>query len=357
MSTVDIKILTYNCWHALAPKNLIQFRDLEASNRKIERYLVQLENLKKLNADIVFLQEVSPIQDRASDFEKLGYDVCYQVDQSGLKFFGVGLPTNLSTGLVILAKPEFNLKKLFGQKLSGNPGFTGVNFSFQITENRFALFASTEHPQFGRSLLICTHLHHGTEGTALLESTLTKALENGTLSIDEIEVLRSEVRTAELRRKNELEILFSAAQVFEKKFDQIILAGDLNSSETSSVYNQVLFQNYIDTYRNKNIESDKDTYQGFTWDKSVNKENIQFGHGFDLPMSSFGRHEIRELFHTYNDRSRRIDFIFLKNLSSGRSTRIMNSKLLNIDSHSKQLFGSDHLAVLTELSKGRAREI
>ena len=343
----SLKVLTYNCWHALTAKNLIQFRELEPPGRKAERYKIQLENLKRIDADFVFLQEVSPIHERINGFKSLGYDVCTQVDQSGIKAFGFGIPMNLSTGLVILAKPEMKMRKLFGQKLSGNPGFTGVDFSFQITENRYAVFASSENSDFGRTLLVCTHLHHGTENTPLIESMLKRALGSGLLSAEEYEISKAEIKAADLRRKNELDILFSAVHVFEKSFDQIIFAGDLNSSESSQAYTQVLYENFKDTYRSVHVESSDPDYQGFTWDIEVDHENIEFGHQFELPMNSFGREDVRALFNEYNDRRRRIDFIFLKNLKG--DLKILDAKLLKFDSASSEIMGSDHLAVLTNL--------
>ena len=333
----------------MTAKNFAQFRELEPAGRKLERYQIQIENLKKLNADVVFLQEVSPIQDRAHEFEAIGYEVCLQVDQSGLKFFGFGLPANLSTGLMILAKPEFNMKKLFGQKLSGNPGFTGVDFSFQVTENRYAVFAASTHADFGRTLFACTHLHHGTENTELIESMLTRALQSGVLNAEEYETSKSEIKAADLRRKNELDIMFSAVHVFEKNFDQVILAGDFNSSESSKAYEQVIDEKYLDTYRSEHQDKTSDLYPGYTWDISQNAENIGYGHDFELPMSSFGRSDVRDLFNEYNDRKRRIDFIFLKALNKKIEIKILDSKLIKFESASKGILGSDHLAVMTSL--------
>lgn len=344
-----LKILTYNCWHALTAKNLVQFRELEPPGRKAERYKVQIENLRRINADVVFLQEVSPIQDRTHEFEALGYDVCMQVDQSGLKLFGLGFPANLSTGLVILAKPEFNMQKLFGQKLSGNPGFTGVDFSFQTTENRYAVFASSDHADFGRTLFACTHLHHGTENTEAIEDLLTRAVTSGILTLEECDISRAEIKAADMRRKNELDILFSAVNVFEKNFDQIVLAGDFNSSESSKAYTQVLFENYVDTYRSAHSESEDPAYKGYTWDISANAENIDFGHQFELPMNSFGRTEVKDLFNEYNDRKRRIDFIFLKNLKKRHRLEVLDSELMKFDSSTSKIMGSDHLAVLSRI--------
>ncbi len=351
MKASEIKVLTYNCWHALTAKNLVQFRELEPLGRRLKRYQLQLEKIKEIDADIVFLQEVSPIHDRLLSFESLGYEAVMQVDQSGIKAFGLGLPTNLSTGIMILAKPEFKIKKLFGQKLSGNPGFTGVNFSFQLTENRYALFASSEHPIFGRTLFACTHLHHGTENSPLIEEMLELAVGDRILSSEECEISKSEIHAADLRRRNELDILFSAMHIFEKSFDQIILAGDFNSSESSSAYTQILFENYIDTYRSVHSLNSEASYAGFTWDISENSKNIGYGHQFELPMSSFGRTQVKELFNRYNDRKRRIDFIFLKSLNKKVSSQIGASDLVKLGDQDQEFFGSDHFGVLTRIAK------
>ncbi len=348
--SANLKVLTYNCWHALTAKNLIEFRDLEPEGRRLERYKIQIQNFQKLDPDILFLQEVSPMHERVESFEKLGYEVAYQVDQSGLKLFGLGLPSNLSTGLAILTKPELKLKKLFGHKLSGNPGFTGIHFSLQFTENRYALFAAAEHPQWGNILLVNTHLHHGTENTPVIEKMLDEALQNHQMTEKEYKISKDEIRAADLRRKSELDILFSAVHVFEKKFDRVLLAGDFNSSESGTAYQQVIQENYIDTYRTKHLDPKDPTFEAYTWDNSVNLENINFGHEFELPMDNFGREEIKDFFNVYNDRKRRIDFLFAKDLKSGlnvKSSQVV--EISGLDGSGNRMFGSDHLGVLSEI--------
>jgi endonuclease/exonuclease/phosphatase family metal-dependent hydrolase len=345
----QLKILTYNCWHALTVKNLVEFRDLEPEGRRQKRYEVQLENFKKLDPDILFLQEVSPLHVRTLDFENLGYELVSQVDQSGVKLFGFGIPNNLSTGLAILAKPGLNLKKLFGQKLSGQLGFTGTNFSLQLSENRYALFAKAQHPEWGNLLLVNTHLHHGTENTPLIEKMLSEALTSQKMNQREYKISKNEIRLADLRRKNELDILFSAVHVFEKSFDRVLLAGDFNSSESGQAYRQVLNENYLDTFRTKHLDPLAPDYLGFTWDNARNLQNIDYGHEFELPMDNFGRADIRELFNVFNDRQRRIDFLFFKELKSGAD--ILKSQVIDIASQRDgvELFGSDHLGLLTEI--------
>ena len=129
----------------------------------------------------------------------------------------------------------------------------------------------------------------------------------------------------------------------------MILAGDFNSSESGEAYQQVIADGYIDSYRVAHPDPTALEFSGYTWDKSHNTQNIEFGHEFELPMDNFGRPEMKDLFNVFNDRKRRIDFLFFKDLKSG--TEVLSSKVVEISSKQKDevLFGSDHLGVLTEL--------
>lgn len=338
----SLKVCTYNCWHGRTSKSLLEFSSLEDPKRHQKRLQIQLEELKSLSADIFFLQEVSPMNLRSQQVSQyLGYDSVHQIDQSGMKLFGVGLPKGLDTGLCILAHPKYKLKKLFGLKLSGSPGRIGSQFSFQFNENRFALFAQITLEDNQTILLVNTHLHHGTESHPWILYQIGKFEEQNLISNEQALILKSEIKSADDRRQSELEILFSAIDELKNSFSAVILAGDFNSDRNSKAYQFVVDKNLTDSYAELHPSQNTPT-----WDVGTNSENILIGRNFDLPMSDFGNPKVKQLFVDYNERPRCIDFIFYTDLELNLKPR--KSDVCLVYSEKEKMFGSDHLGVLTE---------
>ena len=105
----------------------------------------------------------------------------YEIDNAGLKIFSLGLPTNLRSGLAILAKKGLGLKKLGARKLSGHPGGCSRVGSFQFHEFRYALAAGVR-VQDTDLLLMNTHLHHGLAPTPELTGALDQLVTRGEIT-------------------------------------------------------------------------------------------------------------------------------------------------------------------------------
>ena len=118
-----LTVLNYNIWHGLNPTSALRFDEFETRERREARLAGFLEQARALDPDIIFLQEVNPAPDRSKGIARaLGYDRVFLVDNAGIKIGSLGLPTNLRSGLAILAKKDQGLKKLGGRKLAGTLG-------------------------------------------------------------------------------------------------------------------------------------------------------------------------------------------------------------------------------------------
>src|SRR4051812_38490295 len=128
-----MKLITYNVWHGLNGSGILKFGELEPAGRRTERIHYQLRNLQQLDPDILFLQEMNPVMELSRQFARvLGMSVVSQIDQTGIKILEGGFPSNLQSGLSILAKRKWNLKKVGGIKLSGRRGFVSPFLSLQL---------------------------------------------------------------------------------------------------------------------------------------------------------------------------------------------------------------------------------
>ncbi|HEX4925173.1 MAG TPA: hypothetical protein VFV50_13860, partial [Bdellovibrionales bacterium] len=175
---MKLKAVTYNVWHGLSGQGLFRFSELEPPGRKELRKKAQIENLRAEKPDLLFLQEVNPIVSGSRFYaDNLGLHEVHQTDQAGLELFGFGLPTNLRTGLCILADPKWRLTKVAGVRLSGR-GYLSDSMSLQLAEFRYALFARLEKD--GKSLLaVNLHLHHGPILTRTMEARLDELTGSG----------------------------------------------------------------------------------------------------------------------------------------------------------------------------------
>ena len=200
------RFLTYNLWHGLSPASPLAFAALEPKGRRDLREAEQIRLFQELKPDLCFFQEVNPVFPRVQTLTRqTGMSAVLQPDLVGLKLFGLGLPVNLHSGLVILAAKSLGLKKLAGVSLS-RPGTHWVHNwgSWQLKEERFALFAEAMLPNWGRVLIVNTHLHHGLEATPDFESKLQKIAKE--LDVDEqiIDELHARLSKGSARRLQEL---------------------------------------------------------------------------------------------------------------------------------------------------------
>ena len=118
-------IVSYNAWHGLDAGEF-WVTATESPEQNAGRLRFQVEQIAKESADVILLQEVNPLPQRAEEYvtalQELGLDYTHvhQVDACGIRLSETrALIPGLNNGLAILAKKELQLKKIQGLKLSG----------------------------------------------------------------------------------------------------------------------------------------------------------------------------------------------------------------------------------------------
>jgi len=347
-----MRILTYNLWHGLSGSGVTKFGELESYERRQKRYQNQLEILQTGLADIIFLQELNPVKLRAKQIaNSLGMNQVHTVSNAGMKLMGLGIPSNLHSGIALLYRSPWELKSLKKVKLSGSPiSFSKSNISFQWSESRYALLAEMTHPKFGSALFINAHLHHGFQIPVTLDSQLRTWHKEGQLDIRIFNNLVIQLRDGEIRRTDEVARLLEAIGSYKTKFRTVILGGDFNGSPQSVAVSHIQRFGFLDLW----LEFHWDT-EGYTWDKSTNEVNHEKlkqcpstvrlkNTGLKGELLSTLNGQIKEL----ETKARRIDYIFLKN-ESREEFKLLSVDLFATEAEEDGIVPSDHFGVLAEI--------
>ena len=299
-----LTVLNYNIWHGLNPTSALRFDEFETRERREARLAGFLEQARALDPDIIFLQEVNPAPDRSKGIARaLGYDRVFLVDNAGIKIGSLGLPTNLRSGLAILAKKDLGLKKLGGRKLSGSLGSCSRFFSFQYNEFRYLLAAAVT-VQGRRVLLLNTHLHHGLEVTPEIEQALDDLVAGGQVTRERADEVIAVTNRASERRSGELARAVAFAEGLGLGNTPALFAGDFNATPGAPELTRL-----IDTVGFQSVTCDDDP-DGLllTWDTKRNP-NTGFVAGFK-PVNEFESFIMDHLKPVVLGQSRRLDYIF-----------------------------------------------
>lgn len=349
---MTFKVATYNIWHGLNGDGSIRMGSLEPKGRKFLRLNYQRDILRDLGADLIFLQEVNPCPQLSADFaEYLGFDEVHQIDNAGLKILGLGFPKILLGGITILARPELKLTLVESVKLSG-PRFSFSNdfISMQLYENRYALIAIVSHPKIGNLLVANFHLHHGLEITQSFLKKIEELRIAQLISQKDYDLILEVGKSAQQRRFTEITALGQALQRIQKSHNiqNTILAGDLNCSEESKEWHNLIEMGFVDTSFNKNGPN-----TCYTWNSEQNIENHNLGKSFHFPwflakrFPEKSRVTLRTALIENEFRKRRIDYIFTK----GEFTISLSaSSLFAYQPNRNGLVASDHFGVLSEFT-------
>ncbi len=341
-----MRFLTYNLWHGLSPASPVAFEPLEPTGRRVLREAEQIRLLQELQPDVCFFQECNPVHRRVAEFiHQLNRAAAIQPDLVGLKLFGVGLPLNLNSGLVILATHSVGLKKITGVSLS-RPGTHWVQNwgSWQLKEERFALFAEAMLPKWGRVLLVNTHLHHGLESTPNFEARL-KDMDLDEQIVDEI---HARLAKGIDRRAAELEVLLAQLEKLERRFEVVILAGDFNASPEGGFGNRLRECGFRDVWFERHPEAG-----GLTFDEKRNPANHFLQERFpltlvveDLSFDSHTKEALLALARQQEARPRRIDYIWIR--SQSLNLKVTTTELIGLPD-AEGLAPSDHFGVCSDI--------
>jgi endonuclease/exonuclease/phosphatase family metal-dependent hydrolase len=345
-----MRFLTYNLWHGLSPSSVVAFEALEPKGRRELRENLQVHLLRDLKPDVAFLQEVNPSSSRAAEFsDVLEMTAAIQPDLVGLKLFGVGLPLNLNSGLVTLAGRSLGLKKLEGLSLS-RPGTHRVHSwgSWQLQEERFALFCEAMLPRWGRVLLVDTHLHHGLEATPEFLRELDQLCAELELSENIISELKARLAAGGERRQRELEVLLGAVAKHQKRYEVIVIGGDFNARPDSEVAHMLIDAGFRDVWAEVHPEGG-----GLSFDGTRNEANHRLQENFpltmvveDLSFSAKVKESLLTLARTQERRPRRIDQLWLRSNTLG--LRVERAELVGLP-NAEGLAPSDHFGVCADI--------
>ena len=337
---VTLKIINYNLWHGLG-EGFFKREELEPSSHKKRRFQEQIRRLKEAQPDILFLQEVNPVSSLSGRIaEELEMKAVYQNTNCGVSFLDLGLPVNLDMGIAILVRPPLKIKKIKGLKLSGPVGFCNPYLTFQYAEFRYALFALAHHPQYGSFLLVNTHFHHGVEWSDPVREKIKHWEVSGVLTASQKEELEETIEASNTRREKELKNLFSQLKKLQKHYENLplILAGDLNSTISSPIYKKI-----IETYQ---LKDSMEIYSSipYTWNPEVNIKNHKYTEKFDVPVPTFDKEEIKSFFKKYDQRQRRIDYVFVS-----PNIEVLSHTLFADQPGEQGIIGSDHFGVMVSI--------
>jgi endonuclease/exonuclease/phosphatase family metal-dependent hydrolase len=345
-----VRLLTYNLWHGLDGRGVAFFGELEPRGRRLARAQVQEKCVRQWNPDIAFFQEVNPLLPAALFFaEQLERDHIEQLDLSGIKLFGLGPPFNLQSGLAILARRGWGLRKREGLMLSGE-GLPSRGFcSWQLREARYALLGELQHPQWGRVLLVSLHLHHGLEFDPTWAKILNRAVHESELTEADRRSLQRQLMQGDIRREREVTRLLDRLNELSPDFDLTVVAGDFNSSPNTPVMGLMRGAGFVDVW-----ESSQAKVPGMTWSREANQENHAFNDGFQgvfqwqEPLGPAAlRERFLELIRQAERVPRRIDYLFYR---ANQPVRARAEIMVGQDSET-QMVGSDHFGVGVILEK------
>ncbi len=244
---IAFSVGTYNVWHGLNGLGKVSIGELEDFNKRRSREDSQNEYFKELtgSVDILFLQEVNPVYSRSQKWSEVTEkDSISGVANCGVKIGSLGVPTNLYSGLTILANKNYKLTKIAAHALSGSGLVLPPLLCAHFSERRIALFATVTIPNQGRTLLVNVHLHHKHGLTKYYKDFLRRKLDNGYISNQEYNQLVNRAQSATERRKNEISKLIGYISEYKKKFsiEKVIVAGDFNMDVYRSGENLQLFE-------------------------------------------------------------------------------------------------------------------
>lgn len=348
-------IVSYNAWHGLdAGEFWITASESPAQNAA--RLEFQVEQIAKESPDVILLQEVNPLPQRAEAYvtalqkRGLAYTSVHQVDACGIRLSEKSaLIPGLNNGLAILAKKDLKLTKLEGLKLSGDVGSCEDTSGMQLGELRYGLIGEITLPDSSRKYLIVSlHLHSGFEtGQGFLQK-LAKLYEQG--QFDRYPWFKWEIDKVRLRRIGELDTLMRELYRLNQHgaYVGMAIGGDFNFEPDFPEYEEATLLKIVDTF----------TLGGHA-EEQYTADPIRNGH---IPLdpepkipdllkkeltevSQEIKEEIRAAYHEELKRPRRIDYIFVHAFFPDYCFR---QDLFGLETDPNNLPGSDHFGVINK---------
>jgi endonuclease/exonuclease/phosphatase family metal-dependent hydrolase len=232
LSRHRLRVATVNMWSGLTYVGFWKMGEYETEAHRAARFDVLVEQLRALDPDVLFLQEVNPVAGTTRRLARaLGMESIHQVKNAGIKFGPIGVPTNLKEGIAILARPDLRLEEYGAWKLSGGFGLHGDALSFHFDEANFML-AGTIVADGIPLLLLNTHFSSRPPWTDAVRDTLARWLRDRTITPD---AHAAAVRVLTEGRERKLREAAKAREIVDRlpRDIPVIFGGDLNAAPGS----------------------------------------------------------------------------------------------------------------------------
>ena len=335
-----LSVLTFNVWHGVRSGESRKKFPGEEPDRFEKRFAWQIEELRRLDPDVMFFQEVNPNQPLSRRYaEALGYDEIHKVTSCGLHLGAIyKIPKNVNEGVAILAKPELGLRRVGKKRLSGD-AMCSATWGFQTKESRYVLFGEIT-VDGRRALLATTHLASPSFTPADFDQQLEALVEADELTAgqrDEILAARDRKLDRNTRESQRLlrEIDRIRARIAVPATEMpVILGGDFNAEADRPGIIEIRQAGFAE------VASGPDY---LTWNPVINEENYTIGTRRHYSLPTFDVPEIEAMLDQRHDSPRQIDHLFV---SEGIET-LAAEMVLNEAKNG--IYPSDHFGILATL--------
>lgn len=323
----EVRILTINVWSGLTYKGF--FKMGRFSDNLGKRYELLVRGIRKLNPDIIAIQEANPLPKYAYRLAAdLDYQAIYRVALGGIRFGSLGIPISLREGDAILVKKPWTVMEL-GRKRLGGWGIVTNWFCFHFGEITQALLGRAVVN--GKPLYIYTvHLHAGPFHGPAFDAAVERLSRD--LSQEQLEEAKKTAGKDIERRKREMANLIKfVGETLPADMPAIIL-GDFNTTMESGELDPLFSGGkWVDSFGLKNPKN-----EGDTWDPYYNPH-------FRQKKTERKSYELLCSYHMCH--SSRIDFILVS--SNIPRDHILDSRVVLTPEEGFPV--SDHYGVLTTL--------
>jgi endonuclease/exonuclease/phosphatase family metal-dependent hydrolase len=348
VSEPRLRLLTINTWSGLDYQGFFKFGEYESGKRREERFAALVKQVKKLDPDVVFVQEANFAGRYARRLAAtLGFTEIHQVLNGGIKFGPFGIPVNFKEGMAILARPTLRLGRHDVWKLSGPFGLYGDFITFNFDEAVFSLVGKIivkDTPFY----LVNVHLAASPPNDEDFLRKLRERPEGQEMTEEQFDLAVAVTKERNQRREKEIQRLLKGLKSLPEDAP-VIIAGDFNAEMNSSeIQTFISSGDVLDTLtavQDRDIAGSRECR--FTWDAGLN-ENIAYA---SRPTNASGRKlQGYDLFNALGATiPRRIDYIFLNN--DFQSENVLASSLA-INSKESGLHASDHFGVFADVDLG-----
>ena len=335
-----LKVMTFNVWHGLRSGESRKKFPGEEPERANERFAWQIEEISRLDPDVLLFQEVNKNQPQAGRYAAaLGYDEIHKVTSCGLHLGAIyKIPKNVNDGIAILAKPDLGLKRIGKKRLSGN-ATCSATWGFQTKESRYALFGSITVD--GREVLLATtHLAAPSFVPADFDDQLDKLVQDGELSAEQRdEILAARDQKLD-RNTDESEHLVKEIGRRQDRLAEggtkpvVILGGDFNAESDKPGFSKVKAAGYTEVASGPGFE---------TWNPVANHENYSIGTRRHYSLPTFDNPTVEALLDQRNTTPRQIDHLFVSEGIEKVAAEMVMTEPKN------GIYPSDHFGILATL--------